>query len=94
MKPAIEKIPFEREKEGKNQKFIIKKKDYGTVVFFDIFFNDLFLFSLALDGTILVANWEAAKKEPLALKEESLMEMLDFALEKSVSDKGSHLPID
>ncbi len=94
MKPAIEKIPFEREKEGTKQKFIIKKKDYGTVVFFDIFFDDLFLFSLAQDGTILVANWEVAEKEPLALKEESLKEMLDFALEKNIRNEDYHLPLD
>ncbi len=79
MEPAIDEIIFKREKDGKMQDFLIKKKDYGTVVFFDIFFGNLFLFSLAEDGTILVANWEDAQKEPIALKGEILEEMVSYA---------------
>ncbi len=69
---------YTRKTAGKIQEFIIKKKDYGELILYDILFHDFFLFTLASDGKVLLANWETAGNEQVGLNEESLKDINAF----------------
>ena len=63
---------------GKKVEFQIKEKDHGDLVVYDIFREELFLMTIAKDGSILCMNFDA----PTADKEVFKLSFLDRFIEK------------
>ncbi len=78
MRPLIKRIRYVLEKENGKQEFVIKEKDYGELVIYDIFFGDLFLFAMSVDGAVWLGNWDAVKSEPVNLDKRSLDKICFF----------------
>lgn len=78
MKPIIRRIPYNLKRGENYQEFMIKEKDYGELMIYDIFFEDQFLFTMSIDGTVWLGNWEAVENEPVSLNKKSLHEICNF----------------
>lgn len=78
MEPLIKKIQYFRKTGEEKQEFIIKEKDFGENIIYDIFFGDLFLFTTSADGLTRFGNWDAAMKEPVSLDKKSVDEICIF----------------
>lgn len=78
MKPLIKRIHYILKKGEEDKEFVIKEKDYGKLVIYDIFFGDLFLFAMSVDGSVWLGNWEAVKNEPVSLDKKALSELCAF----------------
>lgn len=80
--PLLEIISCKIKKGSSFQEFKIKKKDYGELILYDIFFEDKFLFTISQDGKVLLSNWEDAKKDPVSVDENILNEINAFILNR------------
>ncbi len=45
------------------EEYLLKEKDHGDLIVYDIFRKDHYLLTLALDGSILFMNFEADEKD-------------------------------
>lgn len=70
--PQLQFFCYERRRGNSCQRFRIKKKDYGEMSLYDLFYEDTFLFTFSQEGKVLVSNWEDARKEPAAVDEKTL----------------------
>lgn len=80
MRPVIKTLTFSCERGSGIKEFLIRKKDYGEMILYDILFKDLFLFTLGQDGKVLLSNWEAARSDQIGMDEEVLSEINRFIL--------------
>jgi len=47
---------YTRKKGNDIQKFIIREKDYGEVIVYDVFSGDTYLFTISQEGAVLFTN--------------------------------------
>jgi hypothetical protein len=80
MRPVIKTLTFSCERASGIKEFLIRKKDYGEMILYDILFKDLFLFTLGQDGKVLLSNWEAARSDQIGMDEDVLSEINRFIL--------------
>jgi hypothetical protein len=78
--PLLETITYRLKRGDRQQEFKIKKKDYGEMALYDIFYENTFLFTVSQEGRILLSNWECARNEPISLDEETLGKINRFIL--------------
>lgn len=73
--PLLEFFSYKHLRNDLLQEFSIKKKDYGELVLYDIFYENTFLFTISHDGKVLLSNWEDARKEPVRMDDRLLGEI-------------------
>lgn len=78
--PHLQFFSYQRKKGNTLQEFKIKKKDYGEMVLYDIFYEDTFLFTVSQEGKVLLSNWEDARKEPVSVDENTLRDISHFII--------------
>lgn len=74
----LKRTVYKYEKDGEAREFIIQEKDYGEMIVFDIFFGDIFLFTVSQEGAVIFSDWEAAGKPPVNMDEDTLREMCRY----------------
>lgn len=80
MQPLIKTLTYSCKKGNRIKEFLIKKKDYGEMILYDILFKGMFLFTLNEDGKVLLSNWETAGSDQVGVDEEVLNEINKFIL--------------
>lgn len=85
MPPLIETLVYQYKKQGSHLELLFRKKDYGSMILYDVFFKNYFLFTISSEGKILMSNWEAARMDPVCLNEDILDEIFNEFIE---SQKG------
>lgn len=88
--PQLQFITYTHPKGGGLQEFRIKKKDYGEMILYDIFFEDRFLFTVSQQGEVLLSNWEDARKEPVSMDETTLRDVCQFILSSQAVSLQAH----
>jgi hypothetical protein len=78
MTPLLKTLIYKHKGENDTQEFMIKEKDYGELVLYDIFFKETFLITISQNGEVLLSNWECAKCEPVNLNENTLKQINTF----------------
>lgn len=68
--PVLRKFVFKLENGNVQQEFVIKEKDYGEIVLYDVFFKDIFVCAISQDGKVLVCHRDYAISEPVDFDEE------------------------
>jgi hypothetical protein len=59
---------------------MIKEKDYGEMILYDIFYKNIFLFTISQEGEVLLSNWQFARSEPICLDDDTLGRINSFIL--------------
>lgn len=88
--PQLQFITYTRPKGDALQEFRIKKKDYGELILYDIFYEDRFLFTVSQQGEVLLSNWEDARKEPVSMDETTLTDVCQFILSSQAISFPEH----
>ena len=78
MAPLLNSFVYKHKKEGNEIELTVKKKDYGELILFDIFFENTFLFTVSKDGKTLASNWESAQAEPVGLDKKTFKRISSF----------------
>lgn len=80
MMPSVKKLIYKHKKENELQEFMIKEKDYGEMVLYDIFYKNTFLFTVSQEGQVLLSNWQFARSESVCLDEDIIGRISSFIL--------------
>lgn len=80
MTPLLKTYVYKHLRGNDSQEFLIKEKNYGEMVLFDIFYGKLFLFTISKDGVVLLSNWESARSKPVEMDEKTLNEINSFII--------------
>lgn len=83
-------ITYARPKGDTLQEFRIKKKDYGEMILYDIFYEDSFLFTISQNGEVLLSNWEDARKPPIAMDDATLSDVCQFIVSSQTRSFQPH----
>ena len=75
--------PIKIQREQGNEEFLLKERDHGDLIVYDIYRKDHYLLTLAKDGSILFMNFDADQEDKEIFKLSHLNKFIERIQEAS-----------